>query len=1789
MFMTTPISLIELKNNLPQLSWPQVIPALRQDEIVWKMIQKPEFRELAITKLGNNPHSWTPAHLALLAMGIDLEPDALRNESLGEINPELRVKVVATYEAHMVNEPPEMTLDSAGLLALALLEHHHQTNSWENIPQTNHWKTAYACLLGFIEQPIKLLNGLLTPNLIHAVLANPFSSEDQKNLLVSVASSMTTENRLSLLRSLGCQRPVLAAKVARKIWKGDPNPEFFTQVNSSYLSNLFPVFEIIHSTKKSLAADLALAEAQLVSGNGQKGESSLELAWQKSIQLQNILASQLCLVTAQLGDSDKSHEYWKNVQNIPAIPTENKAELAISWLEKGNIKAAQRLLENIEESANPAVQLAFARVYILQANYASAKEAALLAATDAEKLNFEMQVLLTKCLLEIGLAYQANQVIEIAQKSQPNRKDIIHLSAKAHAAIGAFPQAVHAMHLALAFEPDHIDTYRDFALMHELAGLWPAANEAREYILTVQNDPIPADYHALAKCALKLDRPQDALEICQTLLEKNPEDGLAHALLGEALAEIGDHDQAQEHLQNAVQYAPDQAFPWLALSQYFNNAGESDEVSETLRKAVQIAPDQAELHLALGQDYLSAGSQSQALTSLRRADQLTSTIFTTETYHLRSRIAFPFAKTLFELGHAEQALRTIQEAFPLPENQLETLHLQAQIFTFLNRPQQAIPLLAKAILLDPSNANIIIDYASAQLQANQDLEKAISALQNLLENDPQNIEALAWLAEIMRANGDPNNALKTYRKALSTPLSEDPYWLPRLSIGLAQSAIDLDQPETALAVLNKDWQTTPHNHLVISQTLAKAFQKAHLFDKALQAAKSAREMEPTSLDNLIWFADLAEEVQAYDESIDALNYALEIEPDHADLRLNISRIYRKIGDINQAYQTIRKIAEIDQSTNQELRLAAQQLMELDYPEDAIVCLKIAVQRCIEAADYAQCSKSIFELIDIYLQVNRQADALQAVDEILNQQTEKDPALLGKRVVLLNQVNGSDEAYAAIEQAFSQYPDSTSLNLAASRIHHENGNLQKSLNHANMAVEKNTDINLDETRYTAFTFAADISDACLLSKDANRILQQVEELPGSSEDLSYLCLRAEIALELGEEIDAAKVLTSALDIAPEHPRVMALQARLTARHGDLYNADLTLKNALSAWGSKQQHQAITPAEILGISEAAVELHEWDSAIYLLRDAVAQFPQEPRSHLRLARGLVLRAEHQRLCETLRVIQHAPGVHATADPAYQQFEERILAAVQSSDGLNSQTNQSTIIQWRARGQAIFQPIQEHAKALGEIPHTPESFGAYLAALRYSSDNQQSDIDAQSISPQELEQESNSSINLIFEIALALSAQHPESAKSAARSALNTSTRQRYPSQPLCYAVQAILAEQTGEFSEALTIIEHALSIWTDEPRWHLWAAELMQSQEAPDLDPILKHLSRATELEPKYGLHHLKLGQAYLQNKSPDLAIPVLEEATHLLPNEAKSWLSLARAYQATGEIAQIFHNAERAAELDPSNIECYLLLAESALMINDAEKAFNYCQAALEVDDTDPKVLLLKARSLDQIGKHQDALKTFERALQNSPTSAHLMLEHAQIIRRASGIDAQIEALKELVDEFPENPQLLSELSDALVENNQTDSAIMAAQKALQTSHGNLDSTEQVHLHTMLGRLMRRTGQLDQAIHNLSKAIQYSPEAVDAYLELGRVYQDRRQYSIALDAFQQAIAIDPANPQAYYLAGQALKSAKDYSAAEEMLQNAAKLAPDDLAIRRQLGGLVALNLVHNRKNISEIYAE
>ena len=72
---------------------------------------------------------------------------------------------------------------------------------------------------------------------------------------------------------------------------------------------------------------------------------------------------------------------------------------------------------------------------------------------------------------------------------------------------------------------------------------------------------------------LQLEHFQLAHETCLSALEHNTDDGLAHALLGETLSEMGDQEQAHKHLQKALQIAQDQTAPWLAMENFIRVEG----------------------------------------------------------------------------------------------------------------------------------------------------------------------------------------------------------------------------------------------------------------------------------------------------------------------------------------------------------------------------------------------------------------------------------------------------------------------------------------------------------------------------------------------------------------------------------------------------------------------------------------------------------------------------------------------------------------------------------------------------------------------------------------------------------------------------------------------------------------------------------------------------------------------------------------------------------------------------------------------------------------------------------------------------------------------------------------------------------------------------------------------------------------------------------------------------------------------------------------------------------------
>lgn len=196
----------------------------------------------------------------------------------------------------------------------------------------------------------------------------------------------------------------------------------------------------------------------------------------------------------------------------------------------------------------------------------------------------------------------------------------------------------------------------------------------------------------------------------------------------------------------------------------------------------------------------------------------------------------------------------------------------------------------------------------------------------------------------------------------------------------------------------------------------------------------------------------------------------------------------------------------------------------------------------------------------------------------------------------------------------------------------------------------------------------------------------------------------------------------------------------------------------------------------------------------------------------------------------------------------------------------------------------------------------------------------------------------------------------------------------------------------------------------------------------------------------------------------------------------------------------------------------------------------------------------------------------------------MLERVDLVASTQGSNAALKNLQDLTVEYPEDPDVLYHLARALATEGQNEAAILAAQKALRCDAFSLNTKELSQIHYLLGQLMRQTGQLDQAIYQLNKSIRLTPIYLEPYLELGRAHQERRQHALSLQTYQKAITMAPADPRPYCQAGLLLKESHDYQGAESMLRRAADLSPDDLGIHRQLGALIALNIVHNRRAIS-----
>jgi tetratricopeptide (TPR) repeat protein len=1805
--MATIKILTKLREKLPAQEARWVSTSLNADPLVWASLQSIEWSENGIELEPGNYRKWSPAHLALKALGSSISADEL-TEDLGK-SPEIALlQSSAKYfqDTRRLQRPPK-TIAEAGLLAISLRQHWRLDSTWKGLlnqltssggePDSSCiaiWQSAIACLFGLVPDPVEMLRGLFSKRMspvnfslvTHAIICNPLSENDQLQLFYSLIFSLPPIQQVAWLRFLKFKgKDELVEELARMILSKIPAS------NASALVEFNPDdWDLENLLVKSLELQ-RMAGLYRYANQPANARTMLEKAqkafnyWSAGLNLQQA-------DLAYLSDQWAAAEQYI-VNSLPSVDTSANLQQEMMMVVGG--PQSEQLLARLPQSGfQPVAEIfragIFAREHKITHAIAIAREAverwmdnaASKPEIDLPNFAFEWQVRPTiQILLDLGLIQEALQIIKWLLTVQPSNQELLELASMVSEQQGQVDEALHFCEVLTTLDTDDTEKHRHLAYLLGKKEDWPEALAERQLILKIANPPDVEDWNGHALAACHLDQWDEVVNSAEQALQLKPDNGLAYALLGQAKVLRSDFDEAEKFLNQATLLSPDEALGWLYLAEFYEKKNDTQKSLETLRAAVLALPESADINFKLARICLRQGLLSDGLPFLRKAATLSPESLD---------VSFELGQTLYSLGRLDEAYRVLGLAFEKWPHDPDLAYAYAQAAITSGDRDGALEALKCALEKEEPDPEWYILYAETLVgidpctmpvpeKRRPQLEAAERALDMALKKIPDHLAARTLKAEVLCEKGEYEKAHEIYRQLLETPEANSPSVRWRMQAGVGKVLLEMGQIESALASLQEAAQNQSEN-VGLQQMLAKAFQAGDLISEALATARNALKLAPDDLDNLSWFAETMVDLGEPVEAVHALRVATELDPACPANWIRLADLLFRIGDLKSSSESLEKLLEISPLDENTLRQAATIYYKNGAMDQAIHCIERAASE-VEAPskmvltelaylqwvshNYASGQSSIERAIDAdpddgYLYVV-QAD-------MLARQEKFDAAIACLEHELILSVPGhspNDNFWS--ELATSDFVDmdwirgvcdQAQIHARFALLYRRAGNLPAALQHAELAFELKPNAPTFALMAVDWTLASNLSDQA--ARIGNEFNFDAIDRDLMKEDVrialaSLAAVNASLLLQK-EEIDQAQEwIEKGFEIQAQASRLEAAYSYLLVRQGNWIKADEAYKKILGKGNDEPlavQYDYPFPSYWIGLT--ALETQHWSDALQLFREAVKNYPNEPMAQLGLARTLIEAAETQRLYAEVQCLHSLPAEDCLSDERSAEFELAIQNVIRLDNSSETRT-------WEMRGRAAFSPTTQNLRGLSNLLPEPAVAEVLVASLRRAENL----AGAMQVGEQFPEH-----YGVQCQVALTHLSIESEKGLNLARLVV-----EKQPSNVMGWITLSLIAKKLNETEDAYMAIKRALSFWPDEPIWQSWAAELAALLD--DREECVNHWEYAVALSPQHFPYIMALGGAYLRSGQSYQAVTALEKASQINPERSDVWFMLAQAYRHTRQLNMALQCADKAINLEPDSAQPLLLSGEIYLDMNEKDAALKCAQRAFNRDQQNEVSLLFYVKVLKSLGKPDEALAILEHA-RETLASQRVEVERVRLIIQQRGPLVALPLLQQLVSTYPEDVEVLAMQGSAQYDSNDFPAAVKTVGEGLkvQPSHA--------ELNFLMGKLQHGEGQLDNAVYFFSTAIKNDPTCLDAYLELAKTYQERREIKEALETYQTATKVAPKDFRPYYNAALMLRDSKDYLSAEAMLRKAAELAPDDVNIRRQLGAVITLNLIHNSQEAS-----
>lgn len=435
---------------------------------------------------------------------------------------------------------------------------------------------------------------------------------------------------------------------------------------------------------------------------------------------------------------------------------------------------------------------------------------------------------------------------------------------------------------------------RNISALAFLASSWQLddIDKALEYLdQAIEYEPENQSLRVVKVSLLQTNgRLDEAEQELRDLINRFPDENAYRYALARYLAAQSRHEDAEGVLKALVETDPEDLTAKLTLAQYIAQRGDHDDAIELLKGYIKDQPDVYQYRFAMAQTLAVAERYEESRKAFN--DIIQRDGMGVHGLSARTKLgALELSQGNMELG--QSLIETVLKEEP---GNPDALTMRASVAVSEGRTDDAIVDLRSVLRADPGRENAQLLLGKAHLQAGE-TSLAIETLQKLVESHPNNIDARKDLAKLLTRE----QRWSEVRELLAVGVEQRPEDLAMARMYI-DALIRMQQWEVAEAQADRILELDPTKALG-HYVKGRVLQTRGAFEESIDAFQVALDIEPRATETLTALVRSYVRLEDIDGARSFLNGFIEEYPDNPHGLTLLGEIQARAGDWDEAVKS----------------------------------------------------------------------------------------------------------------------------------------------------------------------------------------------------------------------------------------------------------------------------------------------------------------------------------------------------------------------------------------------------------------------------------------------------------------------------------------------------------------------------------------------------------------------------------------------------------------------------------------------------------------------------------------------------------------------------------------------------------------------------------------------------------------------------------------------------------------------------------------------------------------------